>query len=227
MFMVSSGMKSLFVGFFLLSFLVISGCTLGIEGSDEGVLVLGVEDGDTLLLDSGDWVRLIGIDAPEKNEEYYLNAKHKLEDLVLEKKVVLEKDVSEADERGRLLRYVYVDNKSVNKIMVEEGWARADPYEPDIKYKIEFAYAEQEAKNKSLGIWKYEVKDYSQNNESCVKLGCPAGTMFVGSKNSDIYHYCSCEWAEKIKPSNLICFESKEEAEAENYRACKVCRPPG
>ncbi len=149
--------KSLFLALFLLSFLLLPSCTPPAnEDNDAGVLVLSVEDGDTLMLESGEWVRLIGIDAPEKGEEVYDDSKHKLEDLVLERKVVLEKDVSEKDKYGRLLRYVYVNNESVNVIMLEQGMARADFYEPDTKYQEEFLDAEMEARNNGLGIWRYE-----------------------------------------------------------------------
>ncbi len=60
----------------------------------------------------------------------------------------------------------------------------------------------------------------------CTSLGCPEGTQFVGSKNSDKYHYCHCTWAKKIKPDNLKCFQSKEEAQAEGYVPCGTCKPP-
>ncbi|MDI6826768.1 MAG: Ada metal-binding domain-containing protein [Candidatus Aenigmarchaeota archaeon] len=59
----------------------------------------------------------------------------------------------------------------------------------------------------------------------CEALGCPSGTMFVGSKSSNKYHYCDCVWAKKIKPSNLVCFKSVEEAENMGYVPCKVCKP--
>lgn len=49
---------------------------------------------------------------------------------------------------------------------------------------------------------------------------------FVGSINSDKYHYPSCEWAKKIKPENQIWFSSPEEAKEAGYKPCKVCRPP-
>jgi hypothetical protein len=65
-----------------------------------------------------------------------------------------------------------------------------------------------------------------QESEPCVELGCPSGTKFVGSKNSDKYHYCSCRYAKKIKKENLICFESKKEAQNEGYIPCGVCKPP-
>ena len=51
-------------------------------------------------------------------------------------------------------------------------------------------------------------------------------TEFVGSVNSNIYHYTKCKWAKKIKPTNLIEFNSIGEAKSAGYRACKVCKPP-
>ena len=53
-----------------------------------------------------------------------------------------------------------------------------------------------------------------------------AATSYVGSKNSNKYHYPSCVWAERIKPGNRITFSSAKEARAAGYVPCKVCRPP-
>ena len=49
---------------------------------------------------------------------------------------------------------------------------------------------------------------------------------FVGSKNSDVYHYPSCSYAQRIKASNLIHFSSSQDARNHGYRPCKVCNPP-
>lgn len=49
---------------------------------------------------------------------------------------------------------------------------------------------------------------------------------FVGSSNSDKYHYPSCQWAQKIKPENEVYFSTSEEATAAGYAPCKVCSPP-
>ena len=65
-----------------------------------------------------------------------------------------------------------------------------------------------------------------ESTDECVNLGCPEGTQFVGSKNSDKYHYCNCTWAKKIKTENLLCFQGVEEAKADGYVPCKVCNPP-
>ena len=49
---------------------------------------------------------------------------------------------------------------------------------------------------------------------------------YVGSARSNKYHYPTCVWARKIKPSNLVGFSSPEEAQRSGYVPCKVCRPP-
>lgn len=49
---------------------------------------------------------------------------------------------------------------------------------------------------------------------------------FWASKKSNKYHYPSCSAAQRIKPSNLITFNSPEEAIKAGYQPCKICRPP-
>ena len=51
--------------------------------------------------------------------------------------------------------------------------------------------------------------------------------QFVGSINSDVYHYPGCRYVKKIHAENLIGFSSVEEAKSFGYRPCKVCNPPG
>jgi hypothetical protein len=36
--------------------------------------------------------------------------------------------------------------------------------------------------------------------------------LYVASKNSNKFHASGCTWAKRIKPENLICFSSKDEA---------------
>ena len=49
--------------------------------------------------------------------------------------------------------------------------------------------------------------------------------IFVGSINSDVYHYPSCASAKRIHSENLITFNSVTEAKNAGYRPCKVCTP--
>jgi methylphosphotriester-DNA--protein-cysteine methyltransferase len=49
---------------------------------------------------------------------------------------------------------------------------------------------------------------------------------YRASRKSNKYHLPSCKWAQKIKPGNLIIFNSPEKALKAGYVPCKVCRPP-
>jgi micrococcal nuclease len=98
-------------------------------------------------------VRYISIDTPERGERLYEEATEKNRELVEGKIVRLEKDVSETDIYGRLLRYVYVDDTFVNAELVRLGYAKAIPYPPDTKFQELFAELEQEAKDAGRGIW--------------------------------------------------------------------------
>jgi hypothetical protein len=53
-----------------------------------------------------------------------------------------------------------------------------------------------------------------------------AESYYVGSINSDKYHYPSCSAAQNIKPENLVFFRSTQEAREAGYIPCKLCKPP-
>jgi hypothetical protein len=48
---------------------------------------------------------------------------------------------------------------------------------------------------------------------------------FVGSRHSTVYHRATCSHVKRIKPDNLLRFESIEAAEAEGRTPCRLCRP--
>jgi micrococcal nuclease len=129
------------------------------ESQGEKTIVNDVIDGDTIVLASNEIVRLIGINTPEKGQFYYEEAKKELEKLVLEKEVLLKKDVSDRDRYGRLLRYVYVDNLFINLEMIKRGYANVFTYPPDVKYNQEFLAAEKEARKKEIGLWQKSDKE--------------------------------------------------------------------
>ena len=101
-------------------------------------------------------MRYIGIDTPEVHprlEAYGREAWQANRKLVEGKKVRLERDVSEKDRYGRLLRYVYVDDVLVEAELVRQGLARAKAYPPDTKYQDYLEQLEAEAKKAGLGMW--------------------------------------------------------------------------
>jgi micrococcal nuclease len=124
--------------------------------------VTRVVDGDTIEVDidgSIHEVRYIGIDTPETVhptqpvECFGKEASDKNTELVGGETVKLEKDVSETDRYGRLLRYVWVGDIFANDYLVRQGYAYASTYPPDVKYADQFAQAQTEAEENNRGLW--------------------------------------------------------------------------
>jgi hypothetical protein len=63
-------------------------------------------------------------------------------------------------------------------------------------------------------------------SSSFLVQGVKAQGQFVGSVNSDVYHYPSCTYAKRIHPENEIWFVDATDAQNHGYRPCKVCNPP-
>ena len=146
----SNKVKFLAITIFLL--LLICGCT----SPPDTARVTQVIDGDTITIEGGYRVRYIGIDTPEvypQVEAFGVEAWQANRELVEGKRVRLERDVSETDRYGRLLRYVYVDDILVNAELVWLGLARAKAYPPDTKYQNYLEKMEAEARKASRGIW--------------------------------------------------------------------------
>jgi micrococcal nuclease len=129
-------------------------------------VVTSVVDGDTIKLKSGATVRYIGIDTPETRhptrgiECFGTEAAAYNRSLVEGKRVRLEKDVSETDRYGRLLRYVYVLPEAsdgavveVNEHLIANGYAYASSYPPDVAHDTRLALAERTARERGLGLW--------------------------------------------------------------------------
>lgn len=49
--------------------------------------------------------------------------------------------------------------------------------------------------------------------------------FYVANKNSDIFHYPDCKWANKIKSDNLVVFECVLDAINKDYKPCRLCKP--
>lgn len=118
-----------------------------------------VIDGDTIEIETGEIVRYIGIDTPEtvhptKTVQCFgKEASDYNKQLVYNKMVILEKDVSDKDRYGRLLRYVYVGHEMINERLAKEGYARSATFPPDVKYAERFLEAQTHAQTKQLGLW--------------------------------------------------------------------------
>lgn len=127
------------------------------QDEEELFKVAKVIDGDTIVLENGEVVRYIGIDTPEMNSKggscFAQEALNKNRELVEGKEIKLKKDVSERDKYGRLLRYAWIDDIFINKYLIENGYASAATFPPDIKYSEEFKELQKQARENNLGLW--------------------------------------------------------------------------
>lgn len=123
-----------------------------------------VIDGDTFVatVDGRDErVRLIGIDAPELDasatemRQLAVEAANRLTELLQGGAFCLERDVSERDRFGRLLRYVWRDDGTlVNEAMVAAGLAVVSTFPPDVKHvSSRLLPAQLAARSAGVGVW--------------------------------------------------------------------------
>lgn len=128
-------------------------------------LVTRVIDGDTIdVLLNGEEVRVryVGINTPERDEVCYSEATAANALLVGGQTVRLERDTSETDRYGRLLRYIYVGDTFVNRQLVADGYAEAVLYNPDDEYYEDFRRFEVNAAR--LGLACHPTGIFDDNN---------------------------------------------------------------
>jgi micrococcal nuclease len=180
-------------------------------------VVTRILDGDTVILDTGETVRYIGIDAPELGKKnggpgfYAREASRFNKGLVLLKKVRLEFDKEKKDSYGRFLAYVYVKNTLVNSELVRQGYARVMTVPPNTKYKDLFVKNQKEAISKELGIWQEKKKETE--------------AYYVGNKRSYVFHKPSCPLADKMSDKSRIVFRNRTDPIAIGYSPCRKCKP--
>ena len=130
----------------------------GIEAALQAVI-----DGDTIEVRvSGghtEVVRYIGVNTPEvysleaAEEAGGRAAKALNERLVRGKRLELAFDVESRDRHGRLLAYVYADGEHVNAALVDEGYAAAAAYPPNVCFRDRFQSLERHARDQRRGLW--------------------------------------------------------------------------
>ena len=118
-----------------------------------------VVDGDTLLLDGDERVRLIGVDTPESVdprrpvEEFGKEAAAFTRRLAEGRRVRLEFDQEPRDRYGRTLAYVYLeDGTFLNAEIIRQGYGHAYTRFP-FRYTEEFRSYEREAREQRRGLW--------------------------------------------------------------------------
>ncbi len=154
--------KLIFILIFIFLFLAVSITSYFVfVEKPEYEKVIRVIDGDTFELENGKIVRLLGINAPEKGQKCFEEARERLKELVEGKIVRLEKDIQNKDKYGRFLRYVFVNKTFVNLLLVKEGYAFTYLINSN-KYKNELLEAEKYARENKIGcLWKVSFSNCS------------------------------------------------------------------
>lgn len=135
-----------------------------------------VYDGDTLQLENGDKVRLLGINTPEiesprkSGEPGGEEARVWLQNRLNGQSVRLEDDSEARDHYGRRLAHVYVDGgEHINLSLVRQGLAFVDIHPPNVKHAALLLEAERQAEKARLGLWQrpeYAVRALAEIRES-------------------------------------------------------------
>ena len=117
--------------------------------------VAKVSDGDSIRCADGARVRLIGIDAPELDQEPF--GRRAREALVRRvppgTEVRLELDVQPRDQYGRWLAYVWRGDLLVNEEQAAEGFATTITVPPNVRYAERFRKAVARARDRNAGLW--------------------------------------------------------------------------
>lgn len=125
-------------------------------------LVVDIIDGDTItVVMDGDppgqtyTVRYLGIDAPPNTTSipWGIVAYEANRALTNGQVVRLERDQTDTDSDGNLLRYVFRGDALLSITLAEQGLARANIVEPDTRFQAEILQAEELAQAGQLGLW--------------------------------------------------------------------------
>lgn len=114
-----------------------------------------IVDGDTVECEPFGAIRLIGVDTPERNQEpFYTAATAGLAAMVpLGSMLQLERDSTDRDVQGRLLRYLWSENQMLNWELVRRGWGVSLPYRTTPRYNTLFDATEAKARAEGRGLW--------------------------------------------------------------------------
>lgn len=175
--------------------------------------VVGIVDGDTVDLLGGDRLRLVGIDCPEKGEQFYDSAKMFIQNMTLGKIVQVDFSKRRRDGYGRMLGYTYVDSVFVNAELVRSGLAYVYLYEDNLADSArieELLEAQNKAIDSGRGLW-----TISRHKEP----------YYLARKGSYRFHRPECASVKNLQPGEYIKFDSRLDACRQGYSPCRNCKP--
>ena len=120
-----------------------------------------VYDGDTIILENDQRVRLLGINTPEIESRHRADepggkaAKTWLTEQIRDQKIYLEFDLEKRDKYKRLLAHVFLnDGTHINLELIKNGLAFVSIIPPNLRYANKFSRAQKQAEQNKIGLWK-------------------------------------------------------------------------
>lgn len=181
------------------------------------VTINRVVDGDTIVVEGGEIIRLYEINAPENPKDCLgVDAKNRMEELVSGKEVSLE--TFGRDNFGRMLTYVYLNKLLINDVMVEEGLAYFLKGKTLTQNSVLIEQSQEKARLAERGVW----SSFCQTK----KEGCNIKGNYRSAENTRIYHTPDCYNYDKITiklgtSDRWFCNET--EAELQGFVKSKDC----
>ncbi len=138
--------------------------------------------------------------------------------------IYLEKDETDRDKYDRLLRYIWlekpvtdpsladIETKTLNGLLVKEGYAYSNYYKPNIKYQDYLEEIEKSAQENGLGVWSKGKNGGSQKGK------IDKSYFIKGNKNSKVYHLPDWDSYNTVKEKNAVYFENEKEAKEAGFR---------
>lgn len=182
---------------------------------------IAVIDGDTIVLDGDEKVRLIGVDTPEtknprKPVQYFGRQAYEFTKRLVEGlKVRLDYDLDKKDKYGRTLAYVYLeDGTFLNAEIIKQGYGFA--YRHFLfKYYDDFKEYEREAREEGIGLWA------DVEGMGIVVANEDDNPVVYITRTGKKYHREGCS---ALKSSKIRV--TLKEAYERGYKPCSLCEPP-
>jgi micrococcal nuclease len=191
----------------------------GAEKEGRRAAVRFVPDGDTVVLASGEVVRLLGIDAPEMGKGgapkqfYAVQSRDALASLVMGKEIHVMSGTPSKDRYGRTLARLFLPQGSnVAEILVSEGYAMVY-WHADVPRSVfeNLLELQRDAVKKRMGMWQ-AVDEISKRRDT-----------FVGNRKSKRIFTLKCDGAGQIAAKNRVVFQSVEEAFDLGFAPARHC----
>jgi micrococcal nuclease len=181
------------------------------SGLPRTAVVSYVYDGDSFETEKGYEVRLLSIDAPEKDAPLADEARQRLRELAGGEQIRLTYEKDKKDRYGRLLCHAYNDGKWINRVIVSEGLAVVYLFKPNLATKSELVTAQKAARQAETGIWSLPPP--------------PPEDYYIYSRGRFRFHRPDCEHARDISPRNRVRLETRDDALDKGLSPCRACKP--